>query len=151
MHDFGLENLSCFGLDPADFVRLGADLGCSHVSLNLSGAANVLDGRQRPCLREDAALRREALAALRATGVRVSLLEGLTIAPGGCAADLAPQLDIAAELGAGAVCVVAMERDRPRAYAEIAALSELAAARGIERFASRQNSSRKQVFKSSDI
>jgi len=131
MHDFGLENLSCFGLDPAEFIRLAAQLGCGHVSLNLSSAANPLDAVKRPGLGEDAGLRRAALAASRETGVRISLLEGFAIAPGVSARDLSPQLDIAAELGARAICVIGMERDRPRTYAEIAALCEMAEQRGI--------------------
>jgi sugar phosphate isomerase/epimerase len=131
MHDFGIENLSCFGLEPAALIRLAADLGCGHVSLSLSGSANPLDGLKRPALRDVEGLRSEAIAASRETGVRVSLLEGFTIAPGVMASDLASDLDIAAELGARAICAVNMDRDRPRAYAEIAALSEMAADRGI--------------------
>ncbi len=131
MHDFGIENLSCFGLDPASLIRLGAELGCGHVSLNLSGAANPPDGVKLAGLRDEPDLRRAAVAALRETGVRVSLLEGFTIAPGITAGELASDLAIAAELGARAICAVNMDRDRPRAFAEIAALSEMAADRGI--------------------
>lgn len=131
MHDFGIENLSCFGLDPAALIRLAAELGCSHVSLNLSGAANPLDGAKRRALREDAGLRCEAIAASREAGVQVSLLEGFTIEPGTVARDLAGDLDIAAELGARAICVIGMDRDRPRAHAEVAALCDMAASRSI--------------------
>jgi sugar phosphate isomerase/epimerase len=131
MHDFGLENLSSFGLDPVRFIGVAAALGCGHVSLSLSGTANPLDEVKRSGLGRDAGLRRSVIAGLREASVSVSLLEGFVIAPQVSARDQAENLDIAAELGARAICVINMERDRPRAYGEIAALSDLAAERGV--------------------
>ncbi len=131
MHDLGLENLSSFGLDPVRFIRLAAALECSHVSLSLGGGANRLDGVKRHGLGQDAGLRRAVIAASRVESVRVSLLEGFMIAPELSARDQAANLDIAAELEARSICVINIERDRPRAYGEIAALSEMAAERGL--------------------
>jgi len=126
----GIENLSTFGLHPARLVELAAQLDCGHVSLNLGGAANRLDPNPPHSLRDDAALRREVAAALAETGVAVSLLEGFALLPDR-PADFAAGLDIAAELGARAICAVSLERDRERTAAEFARLAELAAARGI--------------------
>jgi hypothetical protein len=37
MRDLGIEFISVFGLPPADFVHLAADLGCRYVSTALTG------------------------------------------------------------------------------------------------------------------
>ncbi|MDG2001988.1 MAG: TIM barrel protein [Novosphingobium sp.] len=131
MHDFGIENLSSFALDPVEFIHLASELGCGHISLSLGGGANPLDETRPPGLGQDRTLRQAVIAGLRDASMRVSLLEGFMIASEVSAGDLVADLDIAAELGARSICVVSMERDRPRAYGEIAALCDLAAERGL--------------------
>jgi len=130
MERIGIENLSGLGLDPVSLVHLAADLGCGHVSLNLSHPANRLSDRPDFCLREDATLRRATGKALSDRGVRLSLMEGLVIQPGGIA-DFTCDLDLAAELGARAVCAISLERDQPKAHADFRALAEQAAPLGI--------------------
>lgn len=131
MDRLGLECLSGLGLDPVTFVHLAAELGCAHVSLNLGGAANRLPDYAEFNLRADSPLQRTAAQALKDTGVGLALLEGFAIMPDRGAADLAPDLDIAADMGARAICAVSMERDRPRGIDQFAALTEMASARGM--------------------
>jgi len=126
----GIENLSTFGLHPARLVELAAQLGCGHVSLNLGGAANRLEPNPPHSLRDDAALRREVVAAVADTGVAVSLVEGFALLPDR-PADFAAGLDITAALGARAICAVSLDRDRERTCAHFARLAEAAEARGV--------------------
>lgn len=127
----GLECLSVFGLHPVEFVRLAADLGCGHVSLNLSGPANRLAQYPDISWGDDAGLRRDVAQALRQSVVGLALVEGFTIAPGMSAGDHAGALDMVADMGARAICAVSLERDRERGHAEFAQLAELAAQRGL--------------------
>ena len=43
MNPLGLECLSVFGLHPVEFIRLVGDLGCSHVTLNLSPRGDLIE------------------------------------------------------------------------------------------------------------
>lgn len=131
MNPLGIECLSAFGLHPAELIRLTAELGCSHVTLNLGPAANRLPVYPPLCIREDAELRRELRTTLAGSGVRIGMLEGLAITPDNSAEDFARDLDIAADLGAAAVCAVSLERDMARTHHAFARLTELAAGRGL--------------------
>lgn len=131
MKALGLECLSVFGMNPVEFIRLAGDLGCSHVSLNLSKSANRLPQYPGFSIREDPALRRKIVAALSDNSVRLSLLEGFALTPDNTPEALADGLDIAAELGARAICAVSLDKDLGRTYDSFARLSEIAGERGI--------------------
>lgn len=130
MDRIGVECLSTLGLGPVEHIRIAGELGCGHVSLNLSGSANRLPPYSEFSVRDDAALRRDIAAELASSGVRLSLLEGFAILPS-TELDFEAGLDIAAELGARAICVVSMDRDLDRTCAAFARLAELAAERGL--------------------
>ena len=131
MKQLGLENLSCFGMDPVAFVELAGLLGCGHVSLNLRGAANRMETYPPFSLREDTALCAAVASAAAASGVSVSLLEGFAILPDQESKGWQAELDVALSLGARAICAVSMERDRDRSYAAFSRLTEQAAERGM--------------------
>jgi sugar phosphate isomerase/epimerase len=131
VNPLGLECLSTFGLHPVEFIRLAGELGCSHVTLNLGEAANRLPCYPALSFRNDAALQREMAAALAASGVRIGMIEGFAITPETEAADYARDLDMAARLGAGAICAVSLDRDMDRTHAAFAELAEMATARGL--------------------
>lgn len=131
MHRLGIENLSTFGLHPVDFIHLAADLGCTHVSLNLRGSANRLPPYPELSLAEDAALRLAVAQAARERQVNVALVEGFAIAPGSDGSQFAAGLDAVCELGGKAICAVSMERDIDRTHELFARLTEMAAARGL--------------------
>ncbi|MBW8752930.1 MAG: sugar phosphate isomerase/epimerase [Sphingomonadales bacterium] len=131
MNPLGIECLSTFGLHPVELIRLTGELGCSHVTLNLGPAGNRLPIYPEVTFRHDPALQREMVAALRDSGVRLGMMEGFAIMPDTRAEDFARDLDMAAGLGAAAICTVSLERDMARTHAEFAQLTELAAARGV--------------------
>lgn len=131
MERLGLECLSAFGLHPVEFIRIAGELGCGHVSLNLSRAANRLPDYSEFSIGGDAVLQREIAASLADSGVRLSLLEGFALTPDNAPEDLAPQLDIAAELGARAVCAIGMDRDMARTHDGFAGLAAMAGERGL--------------------
>jgi sugar phosphate isomerase/epimerase len=133
MNPLGVERLCVFGMPPAAFVNLAADLGCPFVGIGLT-AMRYYNPHGYPdwSLREDPALRREMVAALQDRGVTVSLCEGFGVGRdidvGGYAADL----DIVHELGGRRINAVSMDKDFTRTADGFAALAELADPRGIE-------------------
>ena len=131
MDRLGIECLSTFGMAPADHVRLAALLGCGHVSLNPGGSANPLPPATKAPWRDDARVRREVTHALDDTGVRVSLVEGFALLPDQPDDAHLALLDLAADLGARAICAVSLDRDAERTHAGFARLAEQAAERGL--------------------
>jgi sugar phosphate isomerase/epimerase len=131
MPAIGIENISVFGMRPVEFVRLAADLGCQHISTGLTGFAFGVHDYPMFSLRDDAALRREMIAAMRDTGVSISLGEGCTIREGSHARDFAQDLDLFAELGAPRINTVSMDPDFTRTCDEFAVLAEMCAPRGL--------------------
>lgn len=131
MHPLGIETLSAFGLPPADLIRMAADLGCQHVTLNLRPASNRLAPYPPLSLRDDPALRRATRDAARDTGVRIGMVEGFALTRDGDVADLAGDLDHAAELGASAICSVSLDKDIARTHDQFARLAAMAAERGL--------------------
>ena len=131
MERLGLECLSGLGMPPTQFISIAGELGCGHVSLNLSKSANRLPQYPEFSIRDDTALRRDIAAVLADTGVRLSLLEGFALTADIAAETLAPQLDIAAELGARAVCAISLDKDMDRSWNHFAHLADMAGERGL--------------------
>jgi sugar phosphate isomerase/epimerase len=125
----GIEQLSVFGLPPVAYVDLAADLGCQCISVGLTTMPYNPHGYAPWSLRDDPALRREMIAAMRDRGVAISLGEGCTIRAGREIADMAGDLDLLAELGAERINAVSLDPDRARSFDQFAELAELAAAR----------------------
>ncbi len=131
MSRLGIELLSVFGLDPVAHVHLAADLGCGHISSGLSPAPFNPHGYAPWSLREDAALRRATIAAMRERSVTISLGEGFAVRPGVEMRDRAEEFDLMAELGAECLGGVGMEPDLARSDDQFAVLADMAAARGM--------------------
>jgi sugar phosphate isomerase/epimerase len=131
MDRLGVEMLCVFGMPPVEYVHLTADLGCRYITTGLYGFVLKQLGYQPFSLRDDPGLRRELLAAMDDRGVSISLGEGLLIAPGVDVRSYAADLDIMAELGIPRINTVSLEADRARTFDELAALTDLAADRGI--------------------
>src|SRR5262245_30495967 len=98
MQRLGIEPLSVFGLPPVALVALAADLGLSHIAITLTAMPNPY-GYPPFSLRDDPALRRETIAALRDRGVRISLGDGFVVRKGVDIRDSARDIAIMAELG----------------------------------------------------
>ena len=95
----GIEALSVFGLPPVAFVNLAAELGCRYISTGLTQMPINPHGYPSFSLIEDAALRREMIAAMRDTGVSISLGEGINARANEDIREKAAELDLMAELG----------------------------------------------------
>lgn len=131
MNRLGIEQLSVFGLPPVAFVTLAADLGCGAISTGLTSFGFNPHGYAPFSLREDAALRREMIAAMRDTGVAISLGEGCIIRPGAEIGDAAADMDLFRELGAERLNTVSMDPDGNRTLDQLARFAEMAGERGM--------------------
>jgi sugar phosphate isomerase/epimerase len=133
MYELGIEHISTFGMPPVELVGLAADLGCACIGIALT-PINDYNPHGYPdwSLRDDAALRRETLAAMRDRGVSIGLAGGFHIWPGREARDLARDIDLFCELGATRINTSGYERDLGRCFDEFATLVEMASARGLE-------------------
>lgn len=126
-----IEFISVMGMPPVAFVRLAEELGVRHI-----GIAPQPILQKNPCgfpawsLRDDAALRRETIAALRSSGVSVSVGEGFLAWPGQDL-DAAAELDLMAELGAPLVNMISLDPDPVRSIDQCTRFAEQADARGL--------------------
>ncbi|HEX7857244.1 MAG TPA: TIM barrel protein [Sphingobium sp.] len=128
-----MERLCVFGMPPVAFVGLAADVGCSCVGIGLTGMRYYNpDGYPEWSLRDDPALRRELLAAMRDVGVGISLLEGFGIAPDVDVREKAGDLDILCELRGKRINAASIDRDLSRTFDGFAMLAEMADERGME-------------------
>ena len=131
MDRLGIELLCVFGMPPAAFVELAADLGCHHISLGLEPMPENPHGYPRWSLRDDPALRRALVAALKERQVSIALGEGYVFRPGLHIRNQAADLALMAELGVKCVNAVTIDPDLARAYDQYGAFAELAAAAGM--------------------
>ena len=132
MSRIGIELLSVFGLPPVEYVTLAADLGTPHISAGLERGYFNPHGYADWSLRDDAKLRREMKAALKDRGVTISLGEGFIVRPNVDLRERGEDLDIFAELGAERISAVAFDPDLNRSMDQIAAVTEMAAGRGLK-------------------
>jgi sugar phosphate isomerase/epimerase len=128
----GIEFLSVFGLPPVQYVNLAADLGCAHISTGLYSFGSSPHNYPQWSLKDDPALRREMIAVLRDRGVSISLGEGLSVRPGMEISARAAELAVMHELGVKRINTVSLDPDLPRTFDQIARLTEMAHALGIE-------------------
>jgi len=126
MNRLGIEQLSVFGLPPVEFVTLAADLGCSCISAALSAIPYNPHGYVPFSLKDDIALRRNMIAAMRDRGVAISLGEGCTVRADRDIREMAVDMDIMRELGAERINTVSLDPDRARSFDQFAVLAEMA-------------------------
>ncbi len=127
----GIGFLGGFGLPPVEFVNLTADLGCRHMSAVVQGGPLVPLGYPPFSLKDDAAHRRDMLAAMNHRGVTISLGDGFLVLPGADISRCATDLDVLAELGGSRINVVSLDPDLGRTFDQFAMLTDLAAQRGL--------------------
>lgn len=132
MDRLGIEMLCVFGMPPVDYVNLVADLSCRFITTGIVGFAPLkVLGYQSFSLRDDTSLRRNLLVAMDDRGVSIALGEGLLIAPSVDVRSYAADLDVMAELRIPRINTVSLEPDRARTFDQLAALTDLAAERGV--------------------
>jgi sugar phosphate isomerase/epimerase len=132
MDRLGIEFISVFGLPPVQFVNLAADLGCRHIGMMLTPMADNPHGYPPWSLRQDAALRRDMVAAMRDRGVSISLGEGFFARAGADLRDSAADLELMRELGVERIGTLSVDPDSARAFDQFAVLAEMTATLGME-------------------
>lgn len=123
-----LAALTVLELTPPQMVQCAADAGYDCVGLRLLPAT---DHEVRHDIIGDTPLRRETLAVLKDTGIRVLDVEILRLKPDTDVASFAPMLETGAEFGAQHVLVAGNDPDETRAAERLGQLCELAAPLGI--------------------
>jgi len=127
----GIDFISVLGMPPVEHVRLAARLGCGSVSLAPAPFTDNPYGYPEWSLRETAGLRRDLMAALADTGVRLALGEGFLAWPGAGMMPSPDDLDLFADLGCEQVNLVVLEPDPVAGRAELAKFARLAAERAL--------------------
>ena len=127
----GIGMLSVFALSPLQLVDVAADLGCRYISTVVQGAPLLPLGFAPYSLKDDVALRKDVLAAMAYRGVTISLGDGFLVLPGAQMRKFSTDLDVLAELGVPWINTVSLDPDLNRTFDQFAALTELAAQRGI--------------------
>jgi sugar phosphate isomerase/epimerase len=123
-----LAALTVLELTPPEMVECAAQAGFEYVGLRLLPAT---EQEVRYDFIGDTPLKRETLARLRDTGVKVLDAEILRLKPETKMADYQPVLDTAAELGARYVLVAGNDPDEARTADHLAQLCDLAAPLGL--------------------
>jgi sugar phosphate isomerase/epimerase len=133
MDRLGIEFISAFSMSPVALVELAADVGCGAITEILAPLPDFNpEGHASWSLRDDPALRREMVAALRDRGVTFAIGEGFIVQPGEDQRDSwRADLDIMAELGVERISPLSFDPDRHRTLDQLAWLIEAAAAVGI--------------------
>jgi sugar phosphate isomerase/epimerase len=123
-----LSALTVLELTPPQMVECAAEAGYDFVGLRLLPAT---DHEVRHEIVGDTPLKRETLARLKDTGVRVLDAEILRLKPDTNVTAYKPMLETAAELGARYVLVAGNDPDEARTAERLAQLCELAAPLGL--------------------
>jgi sugar phosphate isomerase/epimerase len=123
-----LAALTVLELTPPEMVECAAQAGYDYVGLRLLPAT---EQEVRHDFIGDTPLRRETLARLRDTGIKVLDAEILRLKPETNVADYQAVLDTAAELGARYVLVAGNDPDEARTADKLAQLCDLAAPLGL--------------------
>jgi sugar phosphate isomerase/epimerase len=132
MDRLGIGMLSVFALPPLELIDVAAHLGCRYISTVVQGHPLVPLGFAPYSLKDDAGLRRELLAAMAHHGVTISLGDGFLVLPGAEMPKFSTDLDVLAELGVPWINTVSLDPELNRTFDQFAALTELAAQRGIQ-------------------
>lgn len=125
---FSLAALTVLELSPPAMIEVAAQAGYSHVGLRLIPATPE---EHHFALVADPALRRETLARLRDTGIRVLDVEILRLKPETRVADFEAVLATGAEFGASEVLVAGNDPDESRQTDNFALLCDLSARYGL--------------------
>ncbi|MCC8392639.1 sugar phosphate isomerase/epimerase [Paraburkholderia sp. MMS20-SJTR3] len=123
-----LSALTVLELSPPQMVQCAVDAGYDFVGLRLLPAT---DHEVRHEIVGDTVLKRETLAVLKDTGMRVLDAEILRLKPDTDVNAYKPMLDTAAELGARYILVAGNDPDAARTAERLAQLCELAAPLGL--------------------
>ncbi|CAN0628413.1 Xylose isomerase domain-containing protein TIM barrel [Burkholderia multivorans] len=123
-----LSALTVLELSPPQMVQCAVDAGYDYVGLRLLPATET---EVRHEIVGDTALKRETLAILKDTGMRVLDVEIVRLKPDTDVTAYAPMLETAAELGARYVLVAGNDPDEARTIDNLGRLCDIAAPLGL--------------------
>ena len=130
MNPLGLEYLTVMGCPALDYVKIAADIGCSHIAFHTRALDFPGMPPPAPSIFEHARLRGEVVAAIADHGLSVHLVDGFGFHDRDPDPDHRALLDMSAEIGATRIsCGIAMELGA--GIERIAALAEQAASYGF--------------------
>lgn len=130
MNPLGLEYLTVIGCHPLDYVRIAADIGCSHIAFHTSALDFPGMPPPAPSIFEHAALRRDVVASMNDHGLSVHLVDGFGFHDRNPRPDHRALLDMSAEIGATRIsCGLAMDLDA--GIEQVARLAEEASPYGF--------------------
>ncbi len=130
MNPLGLEYLTVMGCHPLDYVRIAADIGCSHIAFHTRALDFPGMPPPAPSIFEDVKLRREVMASIADHGLSVHLVDGFGFHDRDPNPDYSGLLEMSAEIGATSIsCGIAMAMDA--GIQRIAALADKAAPYGF--------------------
>lgn len=128
VHPLSLSYYTVPELSFLEMIDVAAKAGCSQVGVRLLDGAP--DGPPTPIL-ESAAMRREALSALRDHGLGVLEASAARLRPATRVADFTPFVAACAELGVNQVMCTIDDPDAARGQANLDALCRLCASQGL--------------------
>jgi sugar phosphate isomerase/epimerase len=133
MNEIGIERLGTFGMSPAEFATLAADLGAHCIGIGLAPTPGYNPDNHRGwSLRDDPVLRRETRQICRERGIRISIVEGFAVLADNDMRRYAGDLDLVRELGCDRINVVSVGQDMARTIDGFGQLCDIAAERDIE-------------------
>lgn len=127
----GLDCISVFGMSPVDYAGVAARLGCTDIGLSTKPIIGLPELFPQWSLHDDPALVRDVKAAVADHGLGVAVAEGFFILPQSDVSAFAADLDLLADIGARRATICSFERDHQRAFDQLGAFAEMAAARGM--------------------
>jgi hypothetical protein len=130
MNPLGLEYLTVIGCPALDYVRIAADIGCSHIAFHTRPLDFPGMPPPAPTIFEHKQLRKDVVAAIADHGLAVHLVDGFGFHDRDPRPDHRALLDMSAEIGATRIsCGLAMELEP--GIEQIARLADEAAPYGF--------------------
>ncbi|MBG6120044.1 MULTISPECIES: sugar phosphate isomerase/epimerase family protein [unclassified Sphingobium] len=128
---FGIDHLTLGHFSPPDFARMAGEAGAATISLFLHPNPSV-GGDPANSPLEHLSVRRAAIDAVRAAGVKVAVAEGCRIAPDFSLDEQKRRMETAVDLGAPRLNVLITDPEQARADENFALFAAEAAKAGLE-------------------
>lgn len=131
MNRIGLDFICVLGMDPVEYCKVAAKLGCAYIGMAPKPVVTAGDLFAPWTLRDNPQLVRDVKAAVADLGLTILVGEGCFISAGNDVDIYAGDLDILAEVGTKRITACAFEPDQQRAFDQLAKLTEMATQRGM--------------------
>jgi sugar phosphate isomerase/epimerase len=128
----GVNFITLLGMPPLESLALVAQLGVHDISMGLAPFTANPHGYPAWSLRDDPALRREFMTAMKAHEMTISVGEYFLIREGSDMQDAAADIALFAEIGAKRVNALSIDPDVSRTIDQLGIFAELAAVAGMD-------------------